>query len=241
LRLIDWNAYSRLGELYVKTSLAPETITLSLLLDCSRSMDWGHPNRLRYGKRLAAALGAIALLRGDRVQLFALGDGHASPAEPLHGPGQLVSLSEALDAMSTAASTELEGSIREYQRVVDQRGIAVLISDMLVSPEAVSALGALRGEGSQAAVLHLIDAAETQPTLRGPVELRDSESGDRARLTLTPALRQRYVEQFQARAQSLAAVCAAADIVYLRIPTALPVVEVLAGAMRAEDLLQASR
>src|SRR5205823_5309997 len=52
-RLIDWNAYARLGELFVRTSLAQENVTLTLLLDCSRSMDWGRPNKLRYAKRLA--------------------------------------------------------------------------------------------------------------------------------------------------------------------------------------------
>ena len=131
-RMIDWNAYARLDELFVKTAQTEEVITLSLLLDCSRSMAWGRPTKLRYGKQLAALLGALALLHSDVVRLYALGDGMAQPGSPLTGPGALRGLVEELEAMPVAATTDLWGSLNAVRQMADTRGLLVLFSDLLV-------------------------------------------------------------------------------------------------------------
>jgi uncharacterized protein (DUF58 family) len=70
------------------------------------------------------------------------------------------------------------------------------------------------------------------------VQLRDLETGDMAALTVTPALRDRYVRLFEARARQLEAVCAANDIEYLRVPTNLPPAQLLAGAFLDHQVLQ---
>jgi uncharacterized protein (DUF58 family) len=237
-RQIDWYAYARLGELFVKTSAAPETITLSLLLDCSRSMDWGRPNKLRYAKRLGAALGAVALLRSDRVQVFALSDGQAQTTPPLLGPSSLVTLADELDAIPVGGQTDLPTSIEAYHQRSDPRGLVVLLSDLLVPSAGVAALKLLAAMGTAVVVLHIMDLAEITPSQNGTVQLRDLETGDLAALTVTPALRERYVRLFEARARQLEAVCSASDIEYLRVPTNLPPAQLLAGAFLDHQVLQ---
>ena len=58
-RRIDWNIYSRLGELFVRLSEGTTELTVHLLLDASGSMDWsGDPNRITkftYARRLAGS------------------------------------------------------------------------------------------------------------------------------------------------------------------------------------------
>ena len=44
-----------------------EVLNVHLLVDASRSMDWGEPSKLRYARRIAAALGYIALNASNRV------------------------------------------------------------------------------------------------------------------------------------------------------------------------------
>src|SRR5947209_4649639 len=60
-RMIDWNVYARLGELCLKLTQARENVTLHLLLDASQSMEWGEPSKFLFARRLAAALGVVAL------------------------------------------------------------------------------------------------------------------------------------------------------------------------------------
>ncbi len=59
LRRVDWNAYARFERAFIKLYHEEEDRTVHLLLDTSASMDWGEPNKLRYAKRLAAALGYV--------------------------------------------------------------------------------------------------------------------------------------------------------------------------------------
>src|SRR5690349_8742982 len=68
-RRIDWNAYARLERLFVRLYRAEEDLTLSLLLDTSASMAWGHPTKARLAAQLAGALAFIALQSGDRVEI----------------------------------------------------------------------------------------------------------------------------------------------------------------------------
>src|SRR6478736_575012 len=44
LRRLDWNAYARMERLFVKLYQEEEDLTVHILLDASRSMDWGDPN-----------------------------------------------------------------------------------------------------------------------------------------------------------------------------------------------------
>ncbi|MFN8454231.1 MAG: DUF58 domain-containing protein [Anaerolineae bacterium] len=50
-RLVDWNAYARLERFFIKLFVEEQDLTMHLLLDTSRSMDWppdsaGQPDHL---------------------------------------------------------------------------------------------------------------------------------------------------------------------------------------------------
>lgn len=238
-RSIDWNAYARLGELYVKTSQAPETIALALLIDCSRSMDWGRPNKLWYAKRLAVALGAMALLHFDTVQLYRLGDGEAQAGSLFTGPGALHAFAEELGRMPVAATTDLLHGIGAFQQTTSLRGITALISDLLVPDEELEALGALTTDGVEAAAIHIVDPTEAVPTMSGAVELADRETGELVTLAVTPDVRRRYIAGFEARLHAIEDWCAAHELRYFQVSTAVPPIDILAGTFREEGLLQA--
>ena len=73
LRQLDWNVYARLEKLFVKLFVEEEDVTITLLIDASASMATGHPEKLLFAKRAAAALGYIGLASEDRVAVSALG------------------------------------------------------------------------------------------------------------------------------------------------------------------------
>src|SRR3979411_12771 len=53
---VDWNIYSRTDALFVRLYEEEEVLNVHLLVDGSRSMDWGEPTKLQYARRLAATL-----------------------------------------------------------------------------------------------------------------------------------------------------------------------------------------
>ena len=57
LRFLDWNLYGRLDKLFLRLFLEEEDLNVHLLIDTSRSMEFGSPSKFRYAKQVAAALG----------------------------------------------------------------------------------------------------------------------------------------------------------------------------------------
>jgi len=93
LRRIDWNVYARLEKPFIKLFEEEEDLAVHVLLDASRSMDWGGggtragsvagegaervstagpTNKWVYARRVAATLGYIALGSGDRLTVAML-------------------------------------------------------------------------------------------------------------------------------------------------------------------------
>src|SRR5205807_8467711 len=85
LRFIDWNTYARLDRLFLKMFLEEEDLHFYALLDASPSMGFGDPTKLHCAKQLAAALGFIGLVRGDRVRIETLGQSARAPGPVLRG------------------------------------------------------------------------------------------------------------------------------------------------------------
>src|SRR3954452_4913323 len=67
-----WNIYSRTNTLFVRLYEEEEVLNVHLLIDASRSMDWGEPSKLRYARRLTAALGYVALHASNRLFVWPL-------------------------------------------------------------------------------------------------------------------------------------------------------------------------
>jgi len=235
-RLIDWHAYARLGDLFVKTSLSDETVSVSLLVDCSKSMDWGTPTKLRQAKRLVAMLGALALMHGDRVRVFGLGDGTALPGSLLYGQSGLTTLSAELEALPVFGATDLGGSVDAFQRLAEPYGVVILLSDLLVPLEHIAALDALHLEGRTLVVLHIVDPAEAAPNLQGAVELRDSETGAASLVSITAGVRRHYATRFQERMTAIQRRLVTGDTRYVLTSTAVPPIEFLVNDLHREGV-----
>src|SRR6187200_1397585 len=73
-RFLDWNLYARLNKLFIRLYQEEEDLQLNVLIDVSRSMEFGNPTKLHYAKQIAAALTYIGLVNMDRVNLGGLGN-----------------------------------------------------------------------------------------------------------------------------------------------------------------------
>jgi len=98
LRRLDWNAFARTGDLYVKLLEEDERRATTVVVDCSSSMLAGAPPRLCTALRLAAILGSLSLIHLDGVHV------RASGVEALFtGRGNVPLLLEQLERTAVAA------------------------------------------------------------------------------------------------------------------------------------------
>jgi uncharacterized protein (DUF58 family) len=220
LRRIDWNAFARLDELLIKVSPVETRAHLVLMLDASASMASAAPgksSKLDYGRRLAAMLGAIALLRSDAVQAHLLSDGHARGAATLDTPSMLGILAHELERLPAGVETQLGAAVADA-RTRGGGDLAVLISDALVPDDDLqAALRELTRTGRFATFLHILDPAEAEAGALGGVRLRDEETGELMTTEVTETLRTRYAQSYAQMLDRVQARCRAVAVNYIRL------------------------
>ncbi len=191
LRQLDWNAYARLERLFVKLFVEEEDVTVHILVDASRSMSFGEPNKLDAARRAAAALGYLGLASMDRVSAAFLGDGASSSMRPIRGKRRAFDLFTFLSQERTERTTGLSSAVRAYASRMRGSGPLLLISD-LMDPGYLDALRDLAGTRSQLSVLHLLAPEELDPEVPPDARLVDSESGHAVEVSGDDDLVERY-------------------------------------------------
>ena len=83
----------------------------------------------------------------------------------------------------------------------------------------------------------MTDSSEVAPRARGALTLRDRETGERRELTVTDAVSTAYRARFQAFVDDVMAACAATRVRYVRAPTDVSALDVLAEAARSAGLV----
>jgi len=191
LRQLDWNAYARLEKLFVKLFVEEEDVTVHILVDASRSMVYGEPNKLDAARRAAAALGYLGLASMDRVSVAFLGDGRASLMRPMRGKRRASELFAFLSEPRPERLTGLASAARAYAARMRGAGPLVLVSD-LMDPGYLDALRDLAGTRSQLSVLHLLAPDELDPNVPPDARLVDNETGQPVEVSGDDDLVERY-------------------------------------------------
>ncbi|MCC6617587.1 MAG: DUF58 domain-containing protein [Chloroflexi bacterium] len=191
LRQLDWNAYARLEKLFVKLFVEEEDVTVHVLVDASRSMDYGEPNKLDAARRAAAALAYLGLASMDRVSVAFLGDGRADGLRPLRGKRRTLELFRFLSEPRGERLTGLAAAARDYVSRIRGSGPLILISD-LMDPGYLDALRDLASTRSQLSVLHLLAPDELDPEVPADARLVDNETGQGIEVSGDDDLVERY-------------------------------------------------
>jgi uncharacterized protein (DUF58 family) len=236
LRQIDWNVFGRSEKLFVKLREDEESLTVHLLVDCSRSMDFGRHNKLHYARRVTAALGYAALASHDRVEAAGFSERVTAHLPPLRAKGQTGRLFNFLADLRPAGGTDLTNALRAYSSMHRRSGLVILVSDLL-SPGGLEGLAALLDRGFEAVLLHVLDPVETDPDPAGEVELYDRESGERLRMSLDSATVDAYRRRLTGWLAETEAFCAKRLVRYLTVSTAMPLDELIFRQLRARRIV----
>jgi len=218
-RHIDWNAYARWRQLVLKLFVEEEDLHVHLLLDCTRSMDWGEPCKFDTARRLVAGLAYLALSNLDRAGIVPLGNPAAATWAPSRGRGRFPALLRHLAACPVGeGAPPLAEAVRSWTRTRPRRGLAVIVSDLWGTDrrDALHALDLLRHNRHETAVLQIVHPDETEPPLRGEVELTDRETGRIRRMVVDEGVRRVFAEKVRDYEAEVSSYCLRNEIAFLR-------------------------
>lgn len=235
-RSVDWNIYRRSGNLYVKQFEEEEIVTAHVLVDVSRSMDWGSPSKLQFAARLAAALGYIVLAGSSRLVVTTLSGATATSFGPAWGRRSVAGLIEFLQRERGHGETDLDAALDSYARR-SSAGQAIIISDLL-TPKFEQGIRRLLDRRFEVTILHILAPEEVHPSMSGDLTLIDRENGNEVAITLNQEALDRYEERFRTWTRGLEAFCARHDVVYQRIQTGERLEVVLFDHLRRRGVLR---
>lgn len=225
LRRLDWNVYARLERPFIKLLEAEDDLAVHILLDASGSMDWppeaGEEHKFAYARRLAGALGYIALASGDALHAALLGRDERRWG-PVRGAGNGVRLFDFLESATAGGRTDLNVSLRAYALRARRPGLALLIGDLLAPGGFQDGLHALQARGHEVGVLHLLSPDEVDPPLLGDLKLIDAETDAAAEITLDAAALDAYRDRLRRWQGEIAAHCRARAVHYIPVVTDQP-------------------
>lgn len=237
LRFIDWNVYARLDKLFLKLFLEEEDLALYVLVDISRSCDFGQPNKALYMKQVAAALGYVGLVNYNRVAVAAMNETVAAETGNLRSRRRVAPMLDFLQKLQPTGGTHLAEACRRFALQHRGRGVLVLISDFYDKSGYESALRYVAGGLYDLYCIQVLSPQELQPELQGDLKLKDIEDGDTAEVSMTQPLMAQYKRNLNAWCLGLKNFVTRRGGVYLFTSTAVPFDTLVLNYLRERGLL----
>lgn len=232
-RRIDWLAYARTGQPVTKLFRSEEDAVVRLVLDASASQDFGSPSKHETAQRLSAAIGAVALSSGQRVEL-ALAREREGRADALERRGRrkrgrsgTAELVREIARVTPEGRADLARAVRRVVESSTRPGFLVLLSDFLDEGPVTSALGMARAAGHDVALVQVVDPTELEPDFEGDFSLVDAETNATVEVTMDAAAVDAYLLRVAGLAEELRAWARRHGATYVRARTDEPLLDVL--------------
>jgi uncharacterized protein (DUF58 family) len=234
LRAVNWRAYLRLEKMFLKMFQVEPRVPIRLLLDLSDSMLAHGGAKLDYGRRLAAALCYIGLVRHDTIELHGFASRLSHRLYSSGGRHRFNGVMDGIAAMKPGGITDSLSMVREFIGLYSQRGLLIVISDFLDDQGCERALQYLSDYGHELMLLHIYADEDRTPPWVGELELRDAETGAGLKLDFDEEARQRYTRAFDEYASILQEIAVRGGGRYAGIATSQSLESVVFG-----DLIRA--
>jgi len=198
-RTIEWNITARSDRPYVRESLPDRGLDAWLLVDITRSLDWGTARCLKRQLALefSAVVGQLLIGRGNRVGALLFDDRVRAIIPPSAGRTALLQLIARMDRAAERPAdgpTDLGRALTEAGRLIHRPSMMVLISDFMTPGGWQQPLSSLAIRHEVVAVW-IADPREREIPDVGVVIFEDPESGEQILVdTRSAQLRARFQE-----------------------------------------------
>src|SRR5258705_5903350 len=187
LRHLDWKVLAKSDRKYLKQYEEETNLRATLLIDTSASMGYSSHglSKLDYARQLAASPAYLMPRQNDAVGMFAFASGHGELTPPRSTPSHLRQLLVLLERLEAAGGTDFASSLHALAERVKQRGLILILSDLLDDPERIAgAIHHFRHRKHEVLVFHILDPQEVAFGFTREATYIDLESGER--LTTRP-------------------------------------------------------
>jgi uncharacterized protein (DUF58 family) len=237
VRTIDWNVSARYGEPFVKIFREERELTVMLLVDVSRSQEFGTAGQLKRElvAEVCATLAFSAITNNDKVGLILFSDHIEKFVPAKKGTGHVLRvIRELLYHKPAGKGTDVAAALEYLNKVTTRRAVVFLVSDFQdAGYEHPLRVARRRHDLIPVAVS---DRWETQLPNVGMIELADAETGDTVLVdTSSRRIRRGYAVEAVMASDARDQMFRRLDVEAIRVTTGQSFVEPLMKFFRARE------
>ena len=214
-RYLDWNVYQRFEKLLVRLYEEEEDLAIYFILDTSASMAFGDGKKLRYAKKVCAALAYVGLANLDRVTIVTTSDRVMERMPETRGKARIFKAFRFLREVEAEGTTDLGDAMKTFVAQNKRRGLAVLVSDLYDPRGFEKGINVLRYNKFDPFVVHVTDPGEGKPKLNGDVLVYDCETGDEREVTVTSKVLEKFQSAHRQYHEEIDRFCATHQVPYI--------------------------
>lgn len=225
-KFLDWKVAAKTDRLYIKQFEERTNTRCYLLLDASGSMRFGGEgekaqgvSKWLYARNLAAAMAYLMIKQGDAVGLGIFRGGKPEVLPPRGGTVHLHGLYSILGKAEPNEVTDTEKGLAGLPERLARRGLVVILSDLLDTPEKIIAgLKGFRVRRHEVILFHVMAPEERDFPYRDNIEFVDAETGQ----TITAQgsyIAEAYKKALASHMESVKRFCRENDIDFVSLST----------------------
>ncbi len=237
VRSIDWNVSARFGEPFIKVFREERELTVMLLVDMSRSQQFGTNEQLKRDlvAEVCATLAFSAIKNNDKIGLICFSDEVEKFVPPRKGTSHVLRVIRELLAFDVRGQgTCIRTALEHLSRISRRRSVVFLVSDFQDTGYE-SALRIARRK-HDVILIDVSDRRERELPKVGMMEIRDGETGERIMIDTTSAKwRRKYAALAEAAATDRENLFRSLKVDNIRINTGESFVEPLVMLFRKRE------
>ncbi len=173
---IDWNAYARFDQLYLKLFMDERQLHTKIYIDASRSMDYGRGQKAEQAVALAAALAYMAVNEMDRVSIYIIKDKEVIEMVP-----PTMGKDNYFERIGKLNDIEFDGDSYISEAILPTNvgqgdGMSIILSDFLTDNNYETAIDHLVSKNRDVFCIQILSREELSPKFTGKMHLFDSEN-----------------------------------------------------------------
>lgn len=222
IKRIDWNAFGRFEELYLKLYLDERQMHTRIYIDASRSV--GFDKKGIQAIRIAACIAYLSVCETDKVSIFVVREkGMDEVISGILGKDAYFANIGKLNEITFEGDSFISDAILPAS-VGYGDGMSVLISDFLTDNNFEDAIEYLTSKKRDVLCVQVLSDEELNPKVRGKVHLFDSESLSRSyRKNVNREIIKAYRMALDFATGRIRDYCALREADYLLAPASQPV------------------
>lgn len=207
LRQIDWNTYARTQKYYIKRFLDEQELSVSIYLDCTRSMGVTDEKWDR-AKQLAATFTFLTLGNSDRLSFIPVAS-HSRSYPHTKGKAMVNKVTNFIEQASLTVGEERFG--QHLIQTLDQGrqgSLNIIISDFLDDPaDLFAAIKKMQARHQQVLLIQVVVTEEVDPDYLGDLQLVDIETAGLREVSMSQRVINNYKQLFQDHTDKIKSFC----------------------------------